>query len=75
MKISGLKNHIDGNNEVACPRCASNQVFIRNVAMRAHENGATVVINLGCSVCDDNFQLDLSDGPNTSVRGHLEFNE
>ncbi len=33
MKVSGLKNHIDGNNEITCPRCASNSVFIRDVAI------------------------------------------
>ena len=75
MKVSGLKNHIDGNNEITCPRCDSNSVFIRDVAMRAHKHDKTVVIDLGCSVCDDNFQLVLSDGPNVSVSGHLTFNE
>ncbi|AMA06292.1 hypothetical protein V5031_21355 [Enterobacter kobei] len=75
MKVSGLKNHIDGNNEITCPRCANSSVFIRNVAMRAHENGMTVEIDLGCTNCDDKFQLELTDGTNTSVYGYLKIEE
>lgn len=75
MKISGLKNHIDGNNEITCPQCANSSVFIRNVAMQAHENGMTVAVSLGCTICDNKFQLELTDGPNTSVSGLLTYSE
>ncbi|EBX7642629.1 hypothetical protein DS648_20585 [Salmonella enterica subsp. enterica serovar Saintpaul] len=75
MKISGLKNHIDGNSEITCPRCANSSVFIRHISMQVNENIRTVAINMGCTVCDDSFQLELNDGPNTSVYVQLSFEE
>ncbi|MGY5427677.1 hypothetical protein ACWQ7L_14120 [Enterobacter cloacae] len=75
MKVSGLKNHIDGNNEITCPRCTNSSVFIRHVNMQTNENLRNVAIEFGCSVCDDKFQLELTDGQNTSVYGQLSFEE
>lgn len=75
MKTSGLKKHVNEINEITCPRCEGDQVLIRNVALHAHDNGMTVEIDLGCSICDDNFQLELWDGPNISVYGHLKFSD
>lgn len=75
MKTSGLKNHVNEINEIPSPRGEGDQVLIHNVALQAHDNGMTVEIGLMCSICDDNFQLELWDGPNTSVYGHLKFSD